>query len=174
MQQQGILRDKYRGPISTSATREASSRVGWGVSTPGRPVYQGGLTDEDIASKLDLEPENYRVVTRRGGHSLIMDDGDIIGRDQLIRLRTALGHQILMSDDGQMLSILHSNGQTYIELGKEGTVDIFATNSVNVRTQGDLNLHADNDLNLDAKNININARENMTLNTDKIFLKPKS
>ena len=169
MQQQGILRDKYRGPISTSATREASSRVGWGVSTPGRPVYQGGLTDEDIASKLDLEPENYRVVTRRGGHSLIMDDGDIIGRDQLIRLRTALGHQILMSDDGQMLSILHSNGQTYIELGKEGTVDVFATNSVNIRTQGDLNLHADNDLNIDAKNININSRENMTLNTDKVF-----
>ena len=53
MQQQGILRDKYRGPISTSATREASSRVGWGVSTPGRPVYQGGYTDEDIASNLD-------------------------------------------------------------------------------------------------------------------------
>jgi len=169
MQQQGILRDKYRGPISTSATREASSRVGWGVSTPGRPVYQGGLTDEDIASKLDLAPENYRVVTRRGGHSLVMDDGDIIGRDQLIRLRTALGHQILMSDDGQMLSILHSNGQTYIELGKEGTVDIFATNSVNVRTQGDLNLHADETLNLSGKNVNINSSENTTLNADKAF-----
>ena len=169
MQQQGILRDKYRGPISTSATREASSRVGWGVSTPGRPVYQGGLTDEDIASNLDLSPENYRVVTRRGGHSLVMDDGDIIGRDQLIRLRTALGHQILMSDDGQMLSILHSNGQTYIELGKEGTVDIFATNSVNVRTQGDLNLHADETLNLSGKNVNINSSENTTINTDKAF-----
>ena len=169
MQQQGILRDKYRGPISTSATREASSRVGWGVSTPGRPIYQGGLTDADIASKLDLSPENYRVVTRRGGHSLVMDDGDIIGRDQLIRLRTALGHQILMSDDGQMLSILHSNGQSYIELGKEGTIDVFSTNSVNIRTQGDLNLHADNDLNLSAKNVNINSTENTTLNADKEF-----
>ena len=98
-----------------------------------------------------------------------MDDGDIIGRDQLIRLRTALGHQILMSDDGQMLSILHSNGQTYIELGKEGTVDVFATNSVNLRTQGDLNLHADNDINLNAKNVNINSSENTTLNADKAF-----
>ena len=169
MQQQGVLRDKYRGPIGSSATREASSRVGWGVSTPGRPVYLGGATDEDIPSKLGDEPEDFRVVTRRGGHSLVMDDGDIIGRDQLIRLRTSLGHQILMSDDGQMLSILHSNGQSYIELGKEGTVDVFSTNSVNIRTQGDLNLHADETLNLSAKNVNINSSENTYLNADKEF-----
>jgi hypothetical protein len=169
MQQQGVLRDKYRGPIGSSATREASSRVGWGVSTPGRPVYIGGATDEDIAGKLGDDPQDFRVVTRRGGHSLVMDDGDIIGRDQLIRLRTSLGHQILMSDDGQMLSILHANGQSYIELGKEGTVDVFSTNSINLRTQGDLNLHADETLNLNAKNVNINASENTTLNTDKVF-----
>ncbi len=169
MQQQGVLRDKYRGPIGSSATREASSRVGWGVSTPGRPVYIGGATDEDIAGKLGEDPQDFRVVTRRGGHSLVMDDGDIIGRDQLIRLRTALGHQILMSDDGQVLSILHSNGQSYIELGKEGTVDVFSTNSINLRTQGDLNLHADETLNLNAKNVNINASENTTMNTDKVF-----
>lgn len=169
MQQQGVLRDKYRGPIGSSATREASSRVGWGVSTPGRPVYIGGATDEDIAGKLGDDPQDFRVVTRRGGHSLVMDDGDIIGRDQLIRLRTSLGHQILMSDDGQMLSILHANGQSYIELGKEGTVDVFSTNSINLRTQGDLNLHADETLNLNAKNVNINASENTTMNTDKVF-----
>ena len=169
MQQQGVLRDKYRGPIGSSATREASSRVGWGVSTPGRPVYIGGATDEDIANKLGDDPQDFRVVTRRGGHSLVMDDGDIIGRDQLIRLRTSLGHQITMSDDGQMLSILHSNGQSYIELGKEGTVDVFSTNSINLRTQGDLNLHADETLNLNAKNVNINASENTTMNTDKVF-----
>jgi len=170
MQQQGILRDKYRGPISTSATREASSRVGWGVSSPGRPVYEGGFTDEDLPSNLsDEDLAKYRVVTRRGGHSIVLDDGDIIGRDQLIRLRTALGHQILMSDDGQMLSILHSNGQSYIELGKEGTVDIFSTNSINLRTQGDLNLHADETLNLSAKNVNINSSEDTYLNADKQF-----
>lgn len=170
MQQQGILRDKYRGPISSSANRETPSRVGWGVSTPGRPIYQGGYTDETLVSNLNAGPQDYNIIARRGGHSLVMDDGDVIGRDQLIRLRTALGHQILMSDDGQMLSILHSNGQSYIELGKEGTVDIFSTNSVNIRTQGDLNLHADNDLNLHAgRNVNINASENMSINSDKKY-----
>lgn len=170
MQQQGILRDRIRGPISSSASREASSRVGWGVSTPGRPIYTGGYTDETLPSNLDTQSDTLKVVARRGGHSIVMDDGDIIGRDQLIRIRTALGHQILMSDDGQTLMLLHSNGQSYIELGKEGTVDVFATNSINLRTQGDLNLHADNMVNIHAgKDININATENINVNSDKKF-----
>lgn len=171
MHQQGILRDRIRGPISSSASRESSSRVGWGVSTPGRPIYNGGYTDETLPSNLSADPTSLKVVARRGGHSIVMDDGDIIGRDQLIRIRTALGHQILMSDDGQTLMLLHSNGQSYIELGKEGTVDVFATNSINLRTQGDLNLHADNMVNIHAgKDININATENINVNSDKKFM----
>lgn len=169
MAQQGLIRDPIRGPISSSAQRESPSRVGWGVSTPGRPIYQGGYSDADIPEKLKEKPENLKVISRRGGHSLVMDDGDLIGRDQLIRLRTALGHQILMSDDGQTLFIIHSNGQSYIELGKEGTIDMYATNSVNIRTQGDLNLHADNNINLNAKkNLNVSA-ENINVNADQNF-----
>lgn len=170
MFQQGIIRDPVRGPISTSSQRETPSRVGWGVSTPGRPIYEGGFNDESIANNLEKKKsEQLKVVSRRGGHSIVMDDGDIIGRDNLIRIRTSLGHQILMSDDGQTLMILHSNGQSYIELGKEGTVDIYSTNSVNIRTQGDLNLHADNNINIHAtKNLNIQA-ENMHLNSEKEF-----
>lgn len=76
-----------------------------------------------------------------------------------------------MSDDGQTLMILHSNGQSYIELGKEGTVDVYSTNSVNVRTQGDLNLHADNNINLNAaKAFNIKA-ESIQIDVEKDFLK---
>jgi hypothetical protein len=176
MNQQGIIRDPIRGPISSSAQREAASRVGWGVSTPGRPIYEGGFDDASIASNLDnSKAEQLRVVARRGGHSIVMDDGDIIGRDQLIRIRTALGHQILMSDDGQTLMLLHSNGQSYIELGKEGTVDIYSTNSINMRTQGDLNLHADNnvnihamkDFNIQAKNFHVNTEEEIKLRATK-------
>ena len=151
--QQGLIRDPLRGVISSSAQREAPSRV-MGISTPGRPNYAGGYTDQNIASAIEdgsTSPESFKVVSRRGGHSLVMDDGDIVGRDQLIRLRTALGHQILMSDDGQCLFIIHSNGKSWIELGKEGTIDMFSTNSVNVRTAGDLNLHADNNINIHAK-----------------------
>lgn len=168
MSQQGIIRDPIRGPISSSASREAASRVGWGVATPGRPIYEGGYDDENLPDNLEQSKgEQLKVISRRGGHSIVMDDGDIIGRDQLVRIRTALGHQILMSDDGQTLMILHSNGQSYIELGKEGTVDIFSMNSINMRTQGDFNIHADRDINLhameklniQAKNIHVNSEE---------------
>ena len=172
MSQQGIIRDPIRGPISSSASREPMSRVGWGIATPGRPIMEGGYDDENIAS--NLEPKNQeqlKVTARRGGHSIVMDDGDVIGRDQLIRIRTALGHQIMMSDDGQTLMILHSNGQSYIELGKEGTIDMYSTNSVNIRTQGDLNLHADQninfhaseDMNIQAKNLHINTEEDFKM-----------
>jgi hypothetical protein len=77
-----------------------------------------------------------------------MDDGDLAGTDTLVRIRTAKGHQITMSDDGDCFYITHANGQTWIELGKAGTVDVFSTNSVNIRTQGDINLHADRNINM--------------------------
>lgn len=162
MFQQGVLRDRLRGPISSSAQRESPSRVGWGVSTPGRPIYEGGYTDETItdAAKNASSQTGLKVISRRGGHSIVLDDGDLVGQDNLIRLRTSQGHQILMSDDGQTLLLLHSNGQSYIELGKEGTVDVFSTNSINLRTCGDLNLHADNNININAlKKLNIQADE---------------
>ena len=176
MNQQGILRDPIRGPISSSASREPASRVGWGVSTPGRPIYEGGFDDSTVTQNLDASKnQQLKVVARRGGHSIVMDDGDIIGRDQLVRIRTALGHQILMSDDGQTLMILHSNGQSYIELGKEGTIDMYSTNSVNIRTQGDLNLHADRNINIHAmENLNIQAKNIQTNSEEKTMMRAGS
>lgn len=160
--QQGLIRDNIRGPLTTNAQRETPSRVGFGISTPGRPIYEGGFTDDSIIDNLSLNsPEKLKVVGRRGGHTFIMDDGDIVGNDRVVRLRTTLGHQILLSDSGQCLHIIHANGQSWIELGKEGTIDMYSTNSVNIRTQGDLNLHADN-------NININAAKDFSIQADSI------
>ena len=178
---QGLLRDTIRGPITSSAQRETPSRVGWGVSTPGRPIYEGNISDQDIQVEGN-KPENQsklKVIARRGGHSIVMDDGNLSGKDQLIRLRTANGHQILMSDDGQCLFIIHSNGKSWIELGKEGTIDMYSTNSVNIRTNGDLNLHADRDVNINAKrNLNLksegetklNSIDSITIRTDNQFI----
>ena len=168
LSQQGLARDPIRGVIGTTSQRESPSRVGWGISTPGRPIYEGGFTDEQISDAVkNGSPEKLLIVGRRGGHSVVLDDGDILGRDQLVRIRSAMGHQILMSDDGQTLFIVHANGQSYIELGKEGTIDMYATNSVNVRTQGDLNFHADNNINIHAvKDLNISA-DNIKLSSEK-------
>lgn len=169
LSKQGLLRDTTRGTITTNSQRESPSRVGWGVSTPGRPIYEGGYTDSNILQNLNKSKEKLKVIGRRGGHSIIMDDGAITGEDQHIRIRTAEGHQILLSDSGDTIHIIHKNGQSWIEMGKEGTIDMYSTNSVNIRTQGDLNLHADNNININAKkNLNISA-ENISLETIKDF-----
>jgi hypothetical protein len=123
----------------------------FGVSTPGIPVYQGGLKPNDIAQKIasgEIQPADARVIGRMGGHTLVMDDGDLNGENALFRLRTPKGHQITMNDSGNFFYITHANGQTWLEFGQEGTVDVFSTNSINMRTQGDINFHADRDINM--------------------------
>jgi hypothetical protein len=168
LNKQGLIRDPVRGTISSSSMRETPSRV-FGISTPGRPIYEGGYDDSTIADAVKNEStpdKNFKVTGRRGGHSLVMDDGDLTGQDQLVRIRTSMGHMIMMNDTNQTLFIVHANGQSYIELGKEGTIDMYSTNSVNIRTQGDLNLHADNDINIHAtKNLNISAENIKTEST---------
>ena len=157
---QGLIRDSDRGTISSSSMRESPSRV-FGFSTPGRPMYQGGYNDATFMKAVKdptIPPDNFKIIGRIGGHSLVMDDGDVQGKDQLVRFRTAAGHMIMMNDTIGTLFIVHASGKSYIEMGKEGTIDMYSTNSVNIRTQGDLNLHADNNININAKNdLNISA-----------------
>ena len=168
--QQGLAQDVERGPIQSSAQRESPSSV-FGFSSPGVPIYQGGLKPQDIKQKLNagaVTPNDLKVIGRMGGHSLVMDDGDIDGRNQLLRLRTAKGHQITMNDTGNFFYIIHANGQTWIELGAEGTVDIYSSNSVNVRTQGDINLHADRDINMYAgRDIKMKAKQDIVSEADR-------
>jgi hypothetical protein len=157
--QQGLLGDTIRGPITSSSQRETPSAT-FGISTPGRPIYQGGLSDKDIKAKVatgKIKLSDLKVEGRRGGHSIVMDDGNAVGVDNLVRIRTSKGHQITMSDDGDCFYIIHANGQSWLEFGSEGTVDVYATNSVNVRTEGTVNLHSDKDININAGG-NLNLR----------------
>jgi hypothetical protein len=165
MLQQGLITDNQRGPITSNAQRESPSAC-YGISTPGRPIYQGGYTDDDIKQKLDsdaIKPQDIRVIGRQGGHSIVLDDGNLEGNDNLVRIRTSKGHQITMNDDGNFFYIIHANGQSWVELGAEGTIDLFSTNSVNVRTKGEINLHAD-------KNINMYAGDSINLKGGNIRL----
>lgn len=184
MMEQGIINDIARGPITSSSQRESPSNV-YGVSTPGRPVYQGGLSEDDVKEKLNsgAKLDDVKIIGRRGGHSLVMDDGNLEGIDNLVRLRTSKGHQITMSDTGDFFYIIHANGQTWVELGTSGTIDLFSTNSVNVRSQGQINLHADKSINMYAgesiniksKNVRINSSENLDIAaTSKLTLYSKS
>ena len=173
MLQQGVINDIFRGPIGSNSQRESPSTV-YGISTPGRPIYSGGLSEADIQRRLEtgeVSPQDANVIARRGGHSIVLDDGDLNGDDQLIRVRTAKGHQIILSDSGDALHIMHANGQSWVELGSEGTVDLFATNSVNIRSQGDVNIHADKSINLNAKSsVNIQGERSITAETSQLQL----
>jgi hypothetical protein len=150
---QGLDRDTVRGPISSSSQRETPSQV-FGISTPGRPFPDAGVRDpENFLAKVakgQLTEADYAYTTRQGGHSFIMDDGNITGRDQLIRLRTAQGHQIMMHDTENVLYINHADGTSWIEMTSTGAINVYSTNGVNVRSGGSINLHADSDINMNA------------------------
>jgi hypothetical protein len=173
MFQQGLINDPIRGTIGSTSQRESPSSC-YGISTPGRAVYLGGIgggTQGDggiDANQLQSRsPAAATVIGRRGGHSLVMDDGDLNGEDNLIRIRTSKGHQITMSDDGNCFYICHANGQAWIEMGQEGTLDVYATNSINLRTDGTLNLHADKDVNIYAGGkLNLKGKESTALQSD--------
>jgi hypothetical protein len=80
-----------------------------------------------------------------------------------------------MSDDGNFFYIVHANGQTWVELGSEGTIDLFSTNSVNVRTQGEINLHADKKINMYAgESINIQSGNIRLSGIDSVDVSSKS
>lgn len=167
--QQGLNNDTVRGPILSSSQRESPSNC-YGISTPGRAIYQGGLDDTNGTASSQVAGEklaDVKVIGRRGGHSFVMDDGNLEGKDNLIRIRTAKGHQITMSDDGNCFYICHANGQTWVELGQEGTLDVFSTNSINLRTEGTINLHADKDVNIYAGNkMNLKSKAGTSLQSD--------
>ena len=89
---QGLSADDIRGNTSSSARRETPSQV-FGISTPGRKDTT--TTKENVGTK-DSGAKDY--VTRKTGHTFVMDDGAEDGTNQLTRLRTASGHQLLMHD----------------------------------------------------------------------------
>ena len=149
---QGLDRDNTRGTVTSSSQRESPSNV-FGISTPGRPYKNDPADDPNFAAKVaagTLTEDDYAVTTRKGGHTFIMDDGSVAGVDQLVRLRTAGGHQIIMHDSDNTMYIANAEGTVWLELGPEGRLDIFAAGGFNLRTQGSINMHAD-------KNITMNA-----------------
>lgn len=170
LKKQGLDKDYIRGPLSSSSQRESPSFV-FGISTPGRPVDDPADDPNYIANlragKLDKKYE--LVKTRKGGHTFIMDDGATMGEDQLVRLRTAKGHQVLLHDTNETLYIAHMTGKSWIELAKDGSILIYAKDGFALRTEGSINMKADSDFNLDVGGkINMRAGTSLNLETPKI------
>lgn len=159
----GLDKDKIRGAISSSSLRESPSNV-YGISTPGRSVT--GNKPQVSGTTVSGNDATQAVLARKGGHTFVMDDGDANGVDQLVRLRTTSGHQILMNDTEKILYIASSTGNQWMEFSADGSINIYGARGFNVRSKGPLNLHSDSAVNIQGKSVNINAKSGIKLYTD--------
>jgi hypothetical protein len=149
---QGLDRDPIRGAISSSSLRESPSNV-YGISTPGRKATPG--------DQVDGQPQT--VIYRKGGHQFVMDDGaaaggqDPEGTDQLIRLRSSGGHQILMNDTEKVLYIASATGAQWMEFSPDGSINVYGAAGFNMRTEGPMNFHSDTAINFCTPSFNVDA-----------------
>jgi hypothetical protein len=174
--EQGLIRDEFRGPSTSTVRRDIPNMV-FGMSSPG-PLDRAGKKSF-IGNKQSpaLVP-----VSRLGGTQFVMDDGDDryfrqqnaasgppnyikdggdfgLPYNEHFRIRTRTGHQILLHNTEDLIYIGNSKGTTWIELTSDGKIDIFANDSVSVRTKNDFNFYADRDFNIEVgRNFNVKVR----------------
>lgn len=150
---QGLISDKSRGPINSSSQRDPISSV-FGFSSPGRPIEsQDPAFYPEIQQAIisgDFNPADLQVTARFQGHSFVMDDGDFLGKNNLIRLRTSAGHQLLMHDTDGFIYVSNSAGTAWVELTAGGDILIYGANDFAVRTSGNIMMTSDKSISFDA------------------------
>ena len=162
---QGLSADDVRGNTSSSARRESPSQV-FGISTPGR--LDTSSSKKNVGA---TDSKSREIVDRLTGHTFTMDDGDIKGENQLTRLRSASGHQILLHDTHGVVYIANGSGNAWIEMNKEGRIDVYSgVGGINLRTQGDFNLHSDANINMHAANSIRMSASGEIINSAKMLL----
>lgn len=185
LEEQGLLGDEARGTSTSSARREVPSAV-FGISTPGPYDKRPGAPNERVGTTAD-----FANITRSrlGGSEFVMDDGDdkllrrkdassggpdyakvmmneddgdpTLPHNELLRLRTRTGHQVLLHNTEDLIYIANSRGTAWIELTSDGKIDIYAKDSISMHTENDFNLTADRNVTIEAgANIAIKASGN--------------
>ena len=185
---QGLAQDETRGYTTSGARREVPSSV-FGISTPGPRDKRKNAPKADLGPR---EAKANIFTSRLGGSSFVMDDGDdkflrkehpsvgpmeyvsveanepdgdvTIPHNELVRLRTRTGHQILLHNSEDLIYIGNARGTSWIEMTSDGKIDIFADDSISIHTANDLNIKADRDINLEAgRNFNVKANNGITM-----------
>ena len=179
---QGLLRDEARGTTTSSARRDIPSMV-FGWNTPGPLDKRQGAPYHSVGTAGKKANVPY---SRLGGSSFVMDDGDdkfvrkthaedgpplyvnreagetggdeTIPQNELVRLRTRTGHQILLHNSEDLIYIGNSRGTAWIEITSDGKIDIHSQDSISVMSDNDINFTAERDFNVEAgRNINMKA-----------------
>ncbi len=135
----GLFMDGTRGAGDSGKTRESPSMVsGW--KTPG-------------------DPENGQI-----GHQLVFDDRL---ESQGIRLRTSFGNQILISDINRSIYISTAQGNTWVEIGNDGKIDVYGKDTISIHAEGNLNFRAGGNMNIDVGGtLNIKSGQAMNVYVD--------
>ena len=144
-----------------------------GITTKGRRKSKTGvdISKTPVISSLKNNPATKLVGDdlntllgksgRARGHSLTMDDGDIEGNNNQVRIRTSHGHQILLHDTEDFIYISNSSGTSWIQMDKKGQLDLYSETNVNVRSKN-INFHADQNIKFHAKSTIQLVSENTT------------
>jgi len=183
--EEGLLEDDHRGLTSSSARRELPSAV-YGVNTPGpldkrpsAPRAPRGPSDDQAniprsrlgGHSLVMDDGDDKLLRRfaasEGGPEYIdieNGDGEIpVGAEtrpanELFRIRTRTGHQILLHNTEDLIYISNARGTAWVELTSNGKIDVYAQDSISMHTEGEFNLTADSNINLTSGgNINLNS-----------------
>lgn len=177
---QGLIRDEFRGTTTSTSRRDLPNLV-FGMSSPGPIDRNGKKSNVGNKQSSALVP-----VSRLGGTQFVMDDGDDryyrektpsegppvylnepagntdIPYSEYFRVRTRTGHQLLLHNSEDLIYIANARGTAWLEFTSDGKIDIFATDSINIRTKQDFNFYADRDFNFEAgRNFNIKVHGEM-------------
>ena len=191
---QGLLDDSIRGTTTSSARREVPSMV-FGWSSPGPEDRRDGAPRATYGDPRAGGSQRY--FNRLGGSTFVMDDGDPailrtgyasetkaeyvsveedkdkkgfpdVPHNELVRLRTRTGHQILLHNSEDLIYIGNAKGTAWIELTSLGKIDVYSRDSISLHTELDLNISADRDINMYAgKSFNLNAGDNTKITSGK-------
>ena len=182
---QGIDQSTSKGISNSGYMRETPAEL-IGITTKGRRIDASG-TDikdrRDIISALESGNQQQGVggdklkvlkgFTRAKGHSFILDDGDIRGQDQLIRLRSAKGAQFLIHDTEEFVYIINQSGNAWMSMDKHGQIDVYSEKNINFRSTN-MNFHAEKDIKMHAGNfidlvseneVNIEAEQDVSMHS---------
>ena len=149
---------------------EYNKKSGTDVKSPTRPEFTPladqlriqGL-DQDIIRGISTsgarrkDPPNavYGILTPLQ-NQFVMDDNP---GQAFIRLRTRTGVQVLLSDTDGSVYINSSDGDSWLSMASDGSIQMYANGDISLRSQGSMNLRADIDVNIEAgRTINMKAR----------------
>ena len=138
--EQGTGLDPIRGVGSSGGRRESPSNVA-GFLTPAGHSFV--MDDGTVAHK---EGENY-----------VPDQSREEGQNNLVRLRSAGGAQMLFNDSAGIVYITNQKGTSWMQMDSDGNIDVYAAGSVSYHAEKDFNFYAKGDINMDANSVNIRA-----------------